>query len=315
MKENQLSHSASEAIPHLVLEERPDRIRIVTLKQGKLQPLLDASPIGPPCPSGSLAIERFEQDRPEELLHTLVHDMLALFLKPAQFRYQCERKPAIDLCVNSGEATICARNELEKLTWHSAVKALCIQLGPSVLNEASSSLFRREQARLKPTFGISDPGLTTLLWAIDVEQRRGYPAGNLFVDSLESALAVRLITDHSVDPATPRLAKGGLAPHQLRRVLEFMHENLHASVGLADLAAIAGLSPSHFSSQFRAGMGVSPYKYMRALRISQSKNMLKKPNVPIAQIAKTVGFDNQQHFSTVFRSVVGVTPTAYRAHL
>jgi AraC-like DNA-binding protein len=43
--------------------------------------------------------------------------------------------------------------------------------------------------------------------------------------------------------------------------------------------------------------------------------MLKKPNVPIAQIAKTVGFDNQQHFSTVFRSVVGVTPTTYRAHL
>lgn len=315
MKENQLAHKASEAIPPLVLEERRHRARIVTLKQGKLEPLLEGLPSGAPCPSRSLAIERFEHDQPEEISHALVDDVISLFLKPAHFSYQIGQKPANTYFINSGEVVICARNEREKLTWHSPVNALCIQLSRSVLKEVSSSLFRREQTRLKPTVGISDPGLTTLLWAIEVEQRRGYPGGKLFVDSLESALAMRLITDHSLDPAIPRLAKGGLTPYQLRRVLEFMHQNLHAQVALADLAAVAGLSPSHFSSQFRAGMGVSPYKYMRTLRIDRSKNMLKKPNLPISRIAKTVGFDNQQHFSTVFRSVMGVTPTAYRSHL
>jgi AraC family transcriptional regulator len=315
MKENRLSHGASAAIAPLVREEQRDRKRIVTLKQGKLQPMQDRSPSGAPCPSRSLAIERFEQDQPQELLHTLVHDMVSLFVKPAYFSYQIGQKPANSHFINSGEAVICARSEEERLTWHSPVDALCVQLSPDVLKETSRSLLKCEQARLKPTMGIVNPGLTTLLWAIDVEQRRGYPGGRLFVDSLESALAIRLVTDFSVDPATPRLAKGGLAPHQLRRVLEFMDQNLHTSVGLADLAAVAGLSPSHFSSQFRASVGVSPYKYVRALRIDRSKNMLKKPDAPIAQIAKIVGFDNQQHFSTVFRSVVGVTPTTYRAHL
>lgn len=314
MKEIHFPHS-SAAIPPLATEELSQRARIVAFKGGKIQPLLEGASCGAASPSRSLLVERIEHDQPADFSHTIVNDIVGLFLKPGHFRYRRGLQPMTDHSIHSGEAVICARNEHEILMWRSSLNVLCVQVDLSVLDETSRSLLRHGRGGLKPTLGISDPSLTTLLWAIEVEQRRGYPGGKLFVDSLESALAVRLVTDHSVHPATPGLARGGLAPHQQRRVLEFMHQNLHAPVGLADLAAVIGLSPSHFSSQFRAGMGMSPYKYMRALRIDRSKNMLKKSDFPIARIAKTVGFDNQQHFSTVFRSVVGVTPTTYRTHL
>jgi AraC family transcriptional regulator len=60
---------------------------------------------------------------------------------------------------------------------------------------------------------------------------------------------------------------------------------------------------------------MSPYKYMRALRIDCSKKSLRNRDLSILDAALAVGFENQQHFVTVFREVVGVTPSSYRRHL
>jgi len=106
-----------------------------------------------------------------------------------------------------------------------------------------------------------------------------------------------------------------MAPHVLRRVVEFMHANMDKQIDLKDLADCAGLSLSHFSFQFRASTNKSPHQYMLRLRIERSKELLKDFRLSVLDVGLEVGFRNQQHFATVFRNSVGVPPSAYRTQL
>ena len=112
--------------------------------------------------------------------------------------------------------------------------------------------------------------------ALDPERALEYPSGRLFLDSVEEAIAALLVTAHCASRSGPRQSRGGLAPHRLRRVFEFMRANLEQQVGLQDLANCAGRSSSNFSHQFRASMNVSLYKYMLGFRMNRSKALLRK---------------------------------------
>jgi len=305
----------SVSAPELSAPEASHPSRILALRGGEPEPLLNEVPAGSPSPSPSLVIERFEVDQPGEHSQILMEDVVTLFLKPASLRHRRGDSPATQVHLNAGDAVICVRNDRQSMVWNSPMSALCVQIAGSVLSETARSLMKRDHARLEPTLNAVNPSLTSLLWALEAEQMRGYPAGRLFLDSLETALATVLITSHNTTPSTPVVNRGGLAPRLLRRVLEFMHHSISRQVALTDLAAVTGLSPSHFAHQFRAGMGMSPYKYMRALRIDHSKTLLKNRDLTVLDVATAVGFDNQQHFATVFRSVVGVTPSTYRQAL
>ncbi|MEI9975797.1 MAG: AraC family transcriptional regulator [Ignavibacteriota bacterium] len=153
------------------------------------------------------------------------------------------------------------------------------------------------------------------MYVLEAERTRGYPAGQLFLDSIEAALAALLVTSFSTGRPTAAPANVGLTPRCLHRVLEFMHSNLERDISLEDLASQAGLSASHFSHQFRVSTGTSPYQYLRALRIDLGKKLLQDRRLSVLEVALAVGFENQQHFATVFRRMVGVTPSTYRRQL
>jgi AraC family transcriptional regulator len=272
----------------------------------------DEAPTGVPSPSQSLVIERLELDRPADQSFVHVKDVVTLFLKPATLRHQRGNSAPADVHINRGEAVICVRNDRESLVWKTALSALCVQICASVLSEATGSVLNRNRVTLQPTLGTADRRLTNLLWVLEAEQASGYPAGRLFLDSIETALAMVLVTSHNATPCQPVVSLGGLAPRRLRRVLDFMDHSMPRQVGLVELAAAAGLSPTHFSHQFRASVGMSPYKYLRTLRIQRSQSLLKNRDLSVLDVATAVGFDNQQHFATVFRRVVGVTPSSYR---
>jgi AraC family transcriptional regulator len=192
---------------------------------------------------------------------------------------------------------------------------LCARISDSALEEAAHSLVDLDHLELQSTPQADDPRMTSLLYALEAEREREYSSGRLFLDSVEAAIAALLVTSHGTTPSKPLLRWGGLPPHRIRRVLEFMHANLDKQVSLEDLAACTDLSTSHFSHQFRASMGASPYKYMVTLRIEQSKQMLRNSKLSVLDVALRVGFENQQHFATVFRRIAGVTPSGYRRQL
>jgi AraC family transcriptional regulator len=181
--------------------------------------------------------------------------------------------------------------------------------------EAARERLTERSLEIVPKQVVADDRLTHLLFALDAERARGYSAGKLFVDCIESAMANILLTSFNTFAPRSIPGKGGLAPHTFRRVVEFMHASVGKQVGLKDLADCAGLSSSHFSFQFRASTNQSPHQYMLRLRIERSKELLADSRLSVLDVGLEVGFRNQQHFATVFRNSVGVPPSVYRTQL
>lgn len=92
----------------------------------------------------------------------------------------------------------------------------------------------------------------------------------------------------------------------------FMREHLSNKISLDELAAQAGLSPSHFSSVFRVKTERSPMDYLIHLRIQKACQLLDNTHLRIKEIAQHVGYDDSYYFSRIFKKVMSVSPITYR---
>ncbi|PYO04481.1 MAG: hypothetical protein DMD75_31340 [Candidatus Rokuibacteriota bacterium] len=117
-------------------------------------------------------------------------------------------------------------------------------------------------------------------------------------------------------PATIGVARGAsseLPAGRLRRVTQYIQENLQRELRLAELSALVHMSPYHFARLFRRSIGMPPHKFVVRCRIDAARTLLAARRSPIAEIAQLVGFRTQSHFTTTFRRVIGLTPSAYRS--
>ena len=114
--------------------------------------------------------------------------------------------------------------------------------------------------------------------------------------------------------AAPRQAEGhgGLPPLSLRRVEDYVRDNLPNAITLKDLSKIAKLSPRHFLRAFQDSVGATPLGYVRTMRIEEAKQRLMDVSQSITEVALDCGFSHAQHFTTSFRMATGLTPSAFR---
>jgi AraC-like DNA-binding protein len=73
------------------------------------------------------------------------------------------------------------------------------------------------------------------------------------------------------------------------------------------------MSPAHFSRQFRAAYGETPYAYLMTRRIERAKALLRGGDLSVTEVCFAVGCTSLGSFSARFTEMVGETPTAYRA--
>src|SRR5271170_1137601 len=296
-------------------EKQKHSLRILSHREGRVQPMFDAAPIGPLSTSSSLLVERCDLEPTSWQSHLLEDQLLHFFLKPAVIGYSLKDAAIDKIPVAAGQVMFCPRNEWHKISWDKGISQLSIRISDSALTEAARERLADRSLEIVPGRRVADDRLTHLLFALDAERARGYSAGKPFVDSIESALANILITSFNAFAPRSIPGKGGMAPYVLRRVVEFMHANIDKQIGLKDLADCAGLSLSHFSCQFRASTNQSPHQYMLRLRVERSKELLTDSRLSVLDVGLEVGFRNQQHFATVFRNSVGVSPSVYRTNL
>jgi len=82
---------------------------------------------------------------------------------------------------------------------------------------------------------------------------------------------------------------------------------------VADLARAAGLSPAHFSREFRRTFGESPHTYLLTRRLERAAALLRTTDRSVAEICFAVGLSSVGSFTTSFTRMFGKSPTAYRA--
>jgi AraC family transcriptional regulator len=127
-------------------------------------------------------------------------------------------------------------------------------------------------------------------------------------------LTTRLIQQYVDRDLIDRIANSeqGLDNIRMRRVLEYIDENLEESFTVADLAAVANLSVFHFSRMFANRMGSPPRRYVSQRRLRAAKMMLSAGKYPLSEIALRSGFSSQASFTRAFLRATNMTPGAFR---
>ncbi|WP_457939270.1 helix-turn-helix domain-containing protein [Mesorhizobium sp. 10J20-29] len=162
----------------------------------------------------------------------------------------------------------------------------------------------------------SDPVVERLSRALAATEASGGDFAGVYADAVKFAMVARLLSlrgDRDADnQTTRRRVRHELPKWRMKRVLEYVSENLGQQISLAAMASAAGLSKMHFAAQFRLATGMRPHEFVLRRRIEYAQQLLSETRTSIIEVALSVGFQTQAHFTTVFKRFVGETPYRWR---
>lgn len=131
-----------------------------------------------------------------------------------------------------------------------------------------------------------------------------------------TAKCFELTKDADDDFAYYRLSKAAESNGNLLGYLDeatdYIVNNLQADLSPGLIAEKVHVSPGYLMKLFKQYMGVSIMDYTNNMRMEKGKELLKKSNMKISQIAQMVGISNSQYFAVLFKKYTGMTPKEYR---
>jgi AraC family transcriptional regulator len=182
-----------------------------------------------------------------------------------------------------------------------------------LLQRALEEVFgvKAAKVRLRDLSAFTDPDLSWMMERVRDEliARR---ASVLRVEGLAQLIATHLARNYAqVDPDA---AVGGssLPGFKLKKITEWIEQNLAEEFDLERLAKQAGLSKFHFHRLFTQSTGMSPAKYQLTARMNGARRLLRETNQSVVAIAIDLGFSSASHFAQVFRREAGMSPSDYR---
>ena len=134
----------------------------------------------------------------------------------------------------------------------------------------------------------------------------------VLLDQFSMILGAHLVQRYGSLQRKPRVSKGGLAPWQMRRASELLHENMHGRIRLSDIARECGLSVSHFARSFKISFGTATHQWLLRHRIDHAKQLMIHTKTPLTDVATQSGFNDQAAFTRRFHQLVGVSPARWR---
>lgn len=243
-----------------------------------------------------------------EHLESFVHVVLE-----GSVRYEVlTRGKTFKFAANSGTTFVLPRGTVDELRWSGPTHRIAAALHPHLLAKALDESAHERDIELIEHWNLTDPNIMAVLLAMKTDLDSGSPAGRMYGESLAYALAVYLLKRYAAKPQVPAPYRGGLPRYRLKRVVDYIDENLSGDLALAQLAAVAGMSPHYFAELFRQSTGKAPHRYVLLRRIDRAKEYLRDPRRTIIEAGLDAGFQNPSHFSRVFRKWVGISPSRFR---
>jgi AraC family transcriptional regulator len=184
-------------------------------------------------------------------------------------------------------------------------------------NRGARVLVMQPDPAAKPMFDVIGPLLDNIehvrdpIVALDArrvlsEMDRGDDLSVLAVDALMMGMLVRVSRDGRAERGLKQ------APPWLSKVREILHEEFRTPPSLLQLSSEAGVTPTHLCHAFRAHMGTTVGRYIRAARASWAAEQLRSTDQPLSSIATAAGYADQSHFIRECRRLLGASPSEYR---
>lgn len=138
---------------------------------------------------------------------------------------------------------------------------------------------------------------------------------DVLIDALATTLAIDLARYFRRFVSEGAAARGRLAAWQLRRIEDRVAASSGERLTIAELAELVEVSPSHFARVFRATTGRTVHRFVEEVRLSRAQAMLRETDMPLKQIAATLGFSGASSFTLAFRKATGTTPGRFRSEM
>ena len=147
--------------------------------------------------------------------------------------------------------------------------------------------------------------------------QRAFRGRNAVLKTEAAFILTAIMLDPSVHPHLEAEMPTTTRLGRIHTVLNHIQQHFRDKLTVTDMAALAGLSRSHFHNAFRRTTGCSLIEYLNHYRVMRAKKDILRSNRPLADIAREHGFSSPCRFSIVYRQIWQCTPResrqAYRA--
>lgn len=149
--------------------------------------------------------------------------------------------------------------------------------------------------------------LSLLVRLVAEESGSELPGRDMVLERLVEILLVEALRTTQRDGAPLGLLRG-LSDRKLAEAMRRMHADPARPWTVEQLARDAAMSRSAFFERFTGAVGVPPMEYLLAWRMALAKDLLRRRDVPLAEVAERVGYGSASTFSTAFSRHVGQPP-------
>jgi AraC-like DNA-binding protein len=152
--------------------------------------------------------------------------------------------------------------------------------------------------------------LSVLVRLVGEESRESRSGREMVLTRLVEVLLIEALRSSSGEDAPPGLLRG-LADARLSLAMRQLHKDPSRSWTVAQLAQKAALSRSAFFDRFTRAVGLPPMEYLLAWRMALAKDLLRRQDLAIGEVAERVGYGSASTFSTAFSRHVGQPPSHF----
>lgn len=152
--------------------------------------------------------------------------------------------------------------------------------------------------------------LAMLMQLLGEEAVDNKPGRDVVLQHLLEVLLIEALRSAADLGDAPGLLRG-LSDDRLAVAIRSMHAKPGRGWTVAELAREAALSRSGFHERFQDEVGMAPMEYLKAWRLALAKDLLRRREGSVGEIARQVGYRSASAFSVAFMRGVGVSPARY----
>jgi AraC family transcriptional regulator len=272
--------------------------------------------LAPPCNNAifsSLRVDEYKHS-PQLLEHTPHHNTIIVSRNASplwtQLEIGGERR---DESIAAGDVIINPGGVKQSAVWDRGnTHVVIITLDTNFFEHAAYEYKNPDCTDLLPCFPQTDPLICAIAQVITAQIQRQNLVNLEYIDQMAVALIVHLLENYcstvSKLPGNPHESSNT----QLRRIYQYIEDNLDRNILLQELANLLGVSLYHFIRSFKKSTGKTPAQYITNQRLKKAIHLLNSTNLEISTIAQQAGFYDHSHLCRAFRSYLSATPNQYR---
>ena len=196
------------------------------------------------------------------------------------------------------------------------LELLNIQFEPRILWEQSDStellnLFAARSKSFSNRFREDTPLLRPLILEIEKELIEQKPCCWVRIKYLLFSILVHMIREYDCVDPQKAISTHSTLTNSLSQAIQHINENLESKITLKEIADVACMTPTYFSSVFKKFNGISPWEYITIKRVEKAIEMLKTTDMTKLEIAERCGFSSSSNFYKAFVHITGKKPSDY----